>query len=423
MFPEWVDLLQARGELDSRGRIKNMETAWTKTDAEKFKLDWMPIPLKTGEVRFTKATVAQGASQATLSRLIVTPDLIAILPNTGKLEIPGLESQQEIAWMNLAGLPPALTPTGEPVTGIPPYKFPAYIQLQAKSALSNALVGRLSWDDPRVRAEQQIILDPTLNNEYEAFRERHRARVAEAVRDSFTELEEFEREVFGAKSYFLAKEQGYGRPTDDLEYPKGSVSEPECEDDPVDKASSAPPLTDRGSEGCSEDGDGAATPQNTKTATLNPGPNIFDEVMPMEIDRESKDLGKLEEGGYRDVASEHSPASVDALESTNEPVALHRPTPSPISGKGATSGEQVIDSSVLQSPAWKTVQAEMATARERVSLSLQADAVNMQEDVSAELEAEGIADKDDAEEAEAIIEEGVQAALEKLGDKEDIRKC
>jgi hypothetical protein len=75
--------------------------------------------------------------------LIVTPDLIAILPDTGKLEIPGLESQQEVAWMNLTGLPPALTPTGEPVTGIPLYKFPAYIQLQAKSCLSNALVGRL----------------------------------------------------------------------------------------------------------------------------------------------------------------------------------------------------------------------------------------------------------------------------------------
>jgi hypothetical protein len=91
-IPEWIGLLQERGELDSRGRIKNMETAWTKADAEKFKLDWMPITLRTGEVRFTKATVAQGASRAILSRLIVIPDLIAILLNTKRLEIPGLES-------------------------------------------------------------------------------------------------------------------------------------------------------------------------------------------------------------------------------------------------------------------------------------------------------------------------------------------
>lgn len=72
----------------------------------------------------------------------------------------------------------------------------------------------------------------------------------------------------------------------------------ECEDGPVDRASSAPPLTNRGSEGYSEDGGGAATPQNTRTATLDPGPNIFDEVMPMEIDWELMDPGKLEEGGY-----------------------------------------------------------------------------------------------------------------------------
>ena len=272
--------------------------------------------------------------------------------------------------MHLDALPLVLTPTGERVTDVPPHKFPAYIQLQAKSCLSNALVGRISWDDPRVRGEQRIILDPAFNNEYEAFRERHRERVAEAVRDSFEELKEFKREVFGVKFYFLAKEQGHGRPADDLEYPKDLVSEPECEDDLVDRASSAPPLTDRGSEGYSEDGNGATTPQNTRTATLDLGPNIFNEVMPMEIDQESKELGKLEEDGYRDVASEHSPAFVDALESTNEPVALHRPTPSPISEKGAASGEQAIDSSVLQSPAWKTIQAEMATVQERVSLSL-----------------------------------------------------
>ena len=293
-IPEWVGLLQERGELDSRGRIKNMETAWTKADAEKFKLDWMPIPLKTGEVRFTRATVAQGASQAISSRLIVTPDLIAILPNTKRLEIPKLESQQAVTWMNLDAFPPVLTPAGEPVSNVPPYKFPAYIQLQAKSALSNALVGRLSWDDPRVRGEQQLILDPTLNNEYELFRERHRARVAEAVRENFEDLKALEREVFGAKSYFLIKERGHRHPTDDLEYPEDSVSNPEYESYPVRMTSSAPPLTDHGSKGYSKSEGGAITPQDAGTAALNHSPNIFDnEVTPTEVDREPKDISKL----------------------------------------------------------------------------------------------------------------------------------
>ena len=38
----------------------------------------------------------------------------------------------------------------------------------------------------------------------------------------------------------------------------------------------------------------------------------------------------------------------------------------------------------------------------------------MQDNRSAELKAEGVVDEDDMEEAEAIIKEGVQAALDKL---------
>jgi len=66
--------------------------------------------------------------------------------------------------------------------------------------------------------------------------------------------------VFRVKSYFLAKEQGYSCPVDNLEYPKGSVSELEYKDDPVNRASSAPLLTNCGSKGYSKDGDRAAAP-------------------------------------------------------------------------------------------------------------------------------------------------------------------
>jgi hypothetical protein len=261
--------------------------------------------------------------------------------------------------MNLDAFPPVLTPTGEPVIDAPPHKFPAYIQLQAKSALLNALVGRLSWDDPRVRAEQRIILDPTLDNEYEAFR------------DSFEELEEFEREVFGAKSYFLAKERGRGRLADDLEYPEDPSSDLEDEDDPVGMTSSAHPLTEHGSEGYTKGEDAAVTPQGAGTTALNLGPDIFDDkAVPMEIDRELKDPSKPEEDGFRDATPEQSSTVVSTLEDTDKLAVLHRPTPSPISERGAASREQAIDSSILQSPSWKKMQAEMRAVRERASLKL-----------------------------------------------------
>ena len=47
---------------------------------------------------------------------------------------------------------------------------------------------------------------------------------------------------------------------DNLEYPKDLILEPEYKDDLVNRASSAPLLTDYGSEGCSEDRNRATTP-------------------------------------------------------------------------------------------------------------------------------------------------------------------
>ena len=47
---------------------------------------------------------------------------------------------------------------------------------------------------------------------------------------------------------------------DSLKYPKDLVLELECEDNLVNRASSAPPLTNYSFEGYSEDGNGATTP-------------------------------------------------------------------------------------------------------------------------------------------------------------------
>ena len=54
---KWVDLLQKRRELNSKGYIKNIKMVQTKIDIKKFKFNQMPIILKTKEVLFMKATV------------------------------------------------------------------------------------------------------------------------------------------------------------------------------------------------------------------------------------------------------------------------------------------------------------------------------------------------------------------------------
>ena len=61
--------------------------------------------------------------------------------------------------------------------------------------------------------------------------------------------------------------------------------------------------------------------------------------MPIEINRELMDLGKLKEGSYQDIAFKHLLAFINALESINKLVALHRLTPLLISERGAALGE------------------------------------------------------------------------------------
>ena len=61
--------------------------------------------------------------------------------------------------------------------------------------------------------------------------------------------------------------------------------------------------------------------------------------MPIEINRELMDPGKLKKGSYQDITFKHLLAFVNALESTNKLVVLYHPTPSPILENGATLKE------------------------------------------------------------------------------------
>ena len=81
--------------------------------------------------------------------------------------------------------------------------------------------------------------------------------IVNAIYINFKKLKAFKKEIFRVKFYFLAKEQGYRYPVNDLEYPKGLVSDLEYKDNPVDRTFSAPLLTNYSSKGCFKNGNGA----------------------------------------------------------------------------------------------------------------------------------------------------------------------
>ena len=82
--------------------------------------------------------------------------------------------------------------------------------------------------------------------------------------------------------------------------------------------------------------------------------------MPIEIDQELKDLGELK-SGFQNTTPKHLLAFINTLKSINNPVILHRLTPSPILKKGTALGEQVINFNILQSLTQRTIQIKMAT--------------------------------------------------------------
>ena len=61
--------------------------------------------------------------------------------------------------------------------------------------------------------------------------------------------------------------------------------------------------------------------------------------MPIKIDWELKELGKLKEGSYWDIVFKYLLAFINALKSTNKLVILYHPTPSLILEKGTALGE------------------------------------------------------------------------------------
>jgi hypothetical protein len=69
--------------------------------------------------------------------------------------------------------------------------------------------------------------------------------------------------------------------------------------------------------------------------------------VPIEINYKLKDLSKPKGDGLRDTASKQLLIVISTLEDTNKLTVLYRATPSLILERGATLGEQAVNSSIL----------------------------------------------------------------------------
>ena len=83
------------------------------------------------------------------------------------LDNPGSGTWSELAAAHRNLTPGPSSPSGlHDMFGSVPYAFPAATQITGLGAVSDALVGRVRWDNPAVVAEQTLLFDPATRDAY-----------------------------------------------------------------------------------------------------------------------------------------------------------------------------------------------------------------------------------------------------------------
>jgi len=101
---------------------------------------------------------------------------------------------------------PAKTVNGEiPKYSLPPFRFPAAINLGSSYPLGDALIARRRWDDPEVLAERDILFGPD-DQLALAYVQTKRQKMLNKFCKAFVKLERIEHDAFGDNSYFLHKD-------------------------------------------------------------------------------------------------------------------------------------------------------------------------------------------------------------------------
>ena len=133
---------------------------WSKEDAEKYG-DFSPVVCKQGDVRITRPEIIHGstAKGAPGKRRTILPWFVGISSDGTTLDNPASESLEELTICHNLQRAPAKSPSGlHNKYARVMEKFPASTQLPFSSPISNALLCRTSWKDPRVQAEANILL-------------------------------------------------------------------------------------------------------------------------------------------------------------------------------------------------------------------------------------------------------------------------
>jgi hypothetical protein len=189
---------------------------WDKRDIRKYGIDFTPQPCHQGQARVSLPHLPHGAlGPAKRSRRTILPWYMGI-----QEDHETLDTIEAGTWSQLSGahrdlLPGPTSPSGlHNLFGQPPYAFPAAVPVTGLGPISDALVGRIRWDNPLVLQDLELLLGPLEQPRNQYIQEWiWKARVE--IRLKMRIVEETERARFGDKSFFDCRDRRARAPTPD----------------------------------------------------------------------------------------------------------------------------------------------------------------------------------------------------------------
>lgn len=198
---EWYNRLVKRGT-EPTGTTTNAVKLYLPEDEQSFG-SFQPQVCGPGDVRITRPEIIHGSTpNATIPRRVIYPWFTAIKEDHHTLEIPGQLSWGEVAACHRDMLAPRSGVGGDTVSfSCPVYRFAAGIHMPSSSALSDALIGRRSWEDPEVLLQRDILLGANAQASHDYVR-RTRKELVKNFKTSFHKMVSIEQSAFGTNSFF-----------------------------------------------------------------------------------------------------------------------------------------------------------------------------------------------------------------------------
>ena len=206
---DWAERLAKRGH-SSKAYVERISPyMFTEEDASRYGISWTPVPTSRGAVRITMPGIPHGSTgPSTRVRRTILPWFVGLQKDLETLEIAEGGTWEDLSKAHRDLTAGPATPSGLANRYGPiPYAFPAAVPVMGISAVSDALVGRRRWSDPLVIMEKRGLLFGGAVAR-EAYVTTWRRKALNQAVGAFLCVRKMEKEVFGEKSFFLAKENG-----------------------------------------------------------------------------------------------------------------------------------------------------------------------------------------------------------------------